>query len=60
MTTIEPHGEEIRRAVKWLQEMRKTEHDKALAKLIEEACVKFDLSPMDAEFLARYAKDEKL
>ena len=57
MTTIQPEEEKIRKATKWLVEERKYSPDKSPAKLIEEACMKFDLSPKDAEFLQRVIKD---
>lgn len=60
MTTVQPEEEKIRRATKWLIEERKYSPDRSIAKLIEEACLKFDLSPMDAEFLQRFVKNEKL
>ena len=60
MTTVQPDEEKIRRATKWLVEERKFSPDKPPTKLIEEACMKFDLSPKDAEFLQRFMKDEKL
>jgi hypothetical protein len=60
MTTVQPEEEKIRRATKWLIEERKYSPEKSVAELIEEACLKFDLSPMDAEFLQRFVKDEKL
>jgi len=60
MTTVQPEGEKIRRATKWLIEERKYSPDRSVAKLLEEACLKFDLSPKDAEFLQRFVKDEKL
>ncbi|MDF2413401.1 hypothetical protein [Aeromonas sp. 1HA1] len=41
-----PHGEDLRRAVRWLSERR--QHD---VRAIEEACIRFDLSPLDEEFL---------
>ena len=60
MTTVQPEGENIRRATKWLVEERRYSPDIPLAKLIETACMKFDLSPMEAEFLQRFVKDENL
>ncbi len=57
MTTIQPEGEEIRRAVKWISEMRLEKPEARLDKLIEAACMKFDLSPKEAEFLARFCKE---
>lgn len=52
--SIQPEGEELRKAVKWVSEKRKFNSEKSLNELIEEACLKFDLSPIDAEFLARF------
>ena len=53
MTTVQPQGEDIRRAVKWISEERTYHPQRKLSELIDEACLKFDLSPMDAEFLTR-------
>jgi len=51
--TIQPKGEDLRKAVRWVSEERKYNPEKKLKALIEEACLKFDLSPMDADFLLR-------
>ena len=51
--TIQPKGEDLRKAVKWISDERKYNPEKELKALIEEACLKFDLSPMDADFLLR-------
>jgi hypothetical protein len=51
--TIHPKGEDLRKAVKWVSEERKYNKEKKLKTLIEEACLKFNLSPMDADFLLR-------
>jgi len=56
--TIQPEGEEIRKAVKWVSDQRKFEPGKELNKIIEEACIKFDLSPKEADFLRRFLIDE--
>ena len=58
MSTIQPEGENLRRAVKWISEERKYGPDKKPSKLIEEACFKFNLSPLEAEYLAKYAQKE--
>lgn len=52
---IQPEGEDLRKAVTWVLEEKKFNSEKMLKELIEEACLKFDLSPMDSEFLYRYA-----
>jgi hypothetical protein len=56
--TIQPEGEEIRKAVKWVSDQRKFEPGKDLNKIIEKACIKFDLSPKEADFLRRFLLDE--
>ena len=56
MTTVQPQGEDLRKAVRWISEKRKYEPGQTLAVLIEKACLKFDLSPMDAEYLFNLLK----
>jgi hypothetical protein len=46
-----PEGENIRKAVKWISERRKESSHLRLAKLVEDACAKFDLSPKEANYL---------
>jgi hypothetical protein len=58
MATILPEGEEIRKAVKWISEMRQDEPETRIEKLIETASIKFDLSPLEAEFLSRFCKEK--
>jgi hypothetical protein len=60
MTTVQPQGEDLRKAVKWISEERKFNPDAKLSKLIEEACLKFDLSPMDAEYLLKILKKDSV
>jgi hypothetical protein len=58
MGTVQPQGENLRRAVKWISDERKYGPPRKPAKLIEEACFRFNLTPVDAEYLARYVKGE--
>jgi hypothetical protein len=51
--SIQPTGEDLRKAVKWVSDERKYNPEKELKAVIEEACVKFDLSPLDEDFLLR-------
>jgi hypothetical protein len=46
---ILPRGEDLRRAVRWI-----AEQGPCTAALIEQASCRFDLSPLDEEFLLRY------
>ncbi len=57
--SLEAQGEDLRKAVKWVSEMRKYEPERVLKDVLEEACRKFDLSPMDAEFLVRFVKEDR-
>ncbi len=45
-----PHGESLRNAVRWLSSQRDAGQVLSL-KLIEEAALRFDLSPAEEEFL---------
>jgi hypothetical protein len=47
--SILPEGENLRRALRWISE--KGSHSLAV---IEEASIRFDLSPADASFLIRH------
>jgi hypothetical protein len=54
MATIMPEGEAIRKAVKWISDNLQNDPNKSVPKLINEAVVRFDLSPKDAEFLSGF------
>ena len=49
-----PHGEELRRAVRWIGE--NGEHS---ARAIEEASMRYDLTPLEEEFLLRFFRGSK-
>ena len=52
--TILPEGENLRRALRWISE--KGSHSMSV---IEEASIRFDLSPADADFLIRHFAQAK-
>ena len=57
--SIEPQGENLRKAVKWISEERTVNTQADLKKLVENACIRFNLSPKDEDFLLRFEhKDE--
>jgi len=58
--SIQPQGEDLRKAVKWIAEERKNDPAANIKTLVNKACTMFDLSPLDAEFLARFVVEEKL
>lgn len=56
--SIQPQGEQLRKAVQWISERRQEDPDIDLMKLVDETSLKFDLSPKDSEFLLRFVKQE--
>jgi hypothetical protein len=59
MSEILPEGEEIRKAVRWISEKRKEKEAPPLNKLLEEAGMRFNLSPADTEFLRRFLRKQR-
>lgn len=51
MSTVLPQSESLRRAVKWISEELKADENQNKMKLINDATLKFDLSPSEGEFL---------
>jgi hypothetical protein len=48
---LNPHGEGLRRALRWLDDRVKDEPGAVRSKLVGEASVRFDLTPAEEEFL---------
>jgi len=57
--SIQPEGEDLRKAVKWVSEERKLNQNANPQKLAQQASLRFNLSPADGEFLARLAKEKE-
>ena len=56
MATVQPKGENLRKAVMWISDERQYNPDRSHQNLIEEACLKFNLSPMDAQYLNKLSE----
>lgn len=54
MPTIQPQGENLRKAIRWVAE--ETLHNPSCTRkiLISEACLQFNLTPVESEFLFRH------
>ncbi len=50
---IQPQGDHLRNAVKWISEQRQENPEASLQSLIEKAGVMFNLSPKDEIYLSR-------
>ncbi len=59
MTTIQPQGEAIKTAIKWVSEQRIDDPEMELSTLVQKAALMFDLSPADASFLERFFKESE-
>ena len=58
MATIQPKGENIRQAVKWISAERLEDENRPSSLLVQEASLKFNLSPKEEEYLISfYAKE---
>jgi len=49
-----PEGEQFRKAIKWISDERRDNPGAGLFILIEKACLKFDLSPKEGDFLMQF------
>jgi hypothetical protein len=58
MTTMMPEGDDLRKATRWITEERAADPKKTVKELIDGACLKFDLSPLDAEFIERFVREK--
>jgi hypothetical protein len=56
MATIQPKGEQLRQAIKWISEERQEDENRPIPQLIEKAALRFNLSPKDEEFLRSFYK----
>ena len=46
-----PHGEGLRRALRWLDERVRDDPSSDRVKLVSEAAARFDLTPLEEDFL---------
>ena len=58
MTPVTPEGTHVRKAIQWVSKMREEGGKASLAILIEQACVRFNLSPKDCDFLHRFFSEQ--
>ncbi len=59
MMQIMPKGENVRKAVKWISENLKENPDQSVQKLINDAVLRFDLSPGDSELVINFYRKNK-
>lgn len=54
MTTVEPKGQKLRQAVKWISENLIEDDKKGISDLIQESSSIFNLNPNEEEFLMAF------
>ncbi len=59
MATIQPKGEKIRQAVKWISGELQEDEKKSIQKLVQEAALRFNLSPAEEEYLVAFYRQKK-
>jgi hypothetical protein len=59
MSTIQPKGEKMRQAVKWISAERLEDERRQISRLIQQAALKFNLSPKEEEYLAAFYQEER-
>ena len=58
MTTIIPEGNNTKKAIEWIDHAKTDNPGKKIIQLIDEAGMRFNLSPNDTEFLIRFFTDK--
>ena len=60
MDTIQPKGESLRQAVKWISSQLQEDETRKAGKLIEEAALRFNLNPKEEEYLQSFYSEASL
>ena len=58
MATIQPKGERIREAVKWISSERLEDDKRNVSMLIKKAAMRFNLSPREEEYLVSFYEEK--
>lgn len=54
MRDLLPDGDDVRRAVKWVSDTLQSNPEEPVARFVQEAIFRFDLSPRDSDFLIEF------
>ncbi len=57
MATIQPKGEKMRQAVKWISENLQEDEKRPIYRLIQDASLRFTLSPKEEDFLRSFYEE---
>jgi hypothetical protein len=59
MGTIQPKGEKIRQAVKWISSELQDDDQKSIPRLVRQAALRFNLSPVEEESLVAFYREKE-
>jgi len=57
MSDLLPEAENARRAVRWISDQRREKPEQSLAALLDQAMLRFDLTPVQCERLIEFYRD---
>ncbi len=57
--SLQPQGESVRKAVKYISEEKITNPEASFTLLIQKACMRFDLTPKDGAFLEQFYREKE-
>jgi hypothetical protein len=57
MATVQLKGEKLRQAVKWISENLKEDEKRSIYRLIQDASLRFTLSPKEEDFLRSFYEE---
>jgi len=60
MATIQPKGERVRQAVKWISENLQEDEKRPIYRLIQDASLRFTLSPKEEDFLRSFYEEDSV
>lgn len=56
---MQPKGDKIKNAIKWISEMKEQNPEKSMMMITDEANIKFDLNPVESEFIIKFFKEQE-
>lgn len=59
MSNIQPEGESMRRAIRFVSDALRDDPDRALGPVIDEASLRFDLDPKQAAYLTNFYREAR-
>lgn len=57
MSPTMPEGTTVRKAIQWISKMREEGAIHSLPSLIDQACIRFNCSPKDCDFIHRFFRE---